>query len=323
MELGKWSFGLAIRSSILGIMSAHVSQSVVETLPRTQDLGVLIASLEEEVRQLRREVTTLRAEAGYWKSRHADALRRNEQLQSQLDEARAEVRQLQHRLFGRKAERRLAGQDIAALVDEDLQEPARTRGGQLGHTGHRRQGYAHLPAVEEFCELAEEARCCPQCGKPRLEMVATEDSQQLEVEVRAYQRVIRRKRYRATCDCANRPLTVTAAAAPKLIPKGSYGISVWVYLLLDKYSSARPTARVLEQFRQEGIILSAATITEGFARVEAMLEPVNAALLAHNAQASFHQADETRWMVYHQQEGKVGYRWWLWVPIRPQYGQRS
>ena len=95
--------------------------------------------------------------------------------------------------------------------------------------------------MEEFCELAEEARCCPQCGKPRLEMVATEDSQQLEVEVRAYRRVIRRKRYRATCDCANRPLTVTAAAAPKLIPKGSYGISVWVYLLLDKYSSARPT----------------------------------------------------------------------------------
>jgi transposase len=140
----------------------------------------------------------------------------------------------------------------------------------------------------------------------------------LEIEVRSYRRVIRRKRYRATCTCAHRPLTVTAPAPPKLIPKGSYGISLWVHLLVDKYSSARPTARLLEQFRQEGIMLSAATVTEGFERLEALLEPVYAGLLAHNAQGPFHQADETRWMVYEPQEGKVGYRWWLWVILSPQ-----
>ncbi|RPJ23468.1 MAG: IS66 family transposase, partial [Planctomycetaceae bacterium] len=299
-------------------MSAVLSETSFEIPGTGQDLAALVVSLQEEVRQLRREVSTLRAEAGYWKSRHADALKRNEDLKRQLDQARAEVRQLQQRLFGRKAECRLAGQKIAALVDEDLQAPDRKRGGQRGHVGHRRESYAHLPAQEEFCELPEEARRCPHCGKPRVEMATTEDSQQLEIEVRAHRRVIRRKRYRATCDCPNRPLTITAPAPPKLIPKGSYGISLWVYLLLDKYSSAQPTTRTVEQLRQAGITLSAATITEGFERLETMLEPVYAALLADNAQASFHQADETRWMVYQPQEGKTGYRWWLWVILGPQ-----
>jgi transposase len=283
-----------------------------------QDLCTLVASLQEEVQQLRREVLPLRADAGYWKSRHADALQRIDQLKTQLEQAHAEIRQLQQRLFGRKAECRLAGQKIAQMVDEDLQTPARKRGGQPGHAGHRRGSYGHLPAQEEFCELSEQARCCPQCGKPRQEMAATEDSQQLEIEVRAYRRVVRRKRYRATCDCAHRPLTVTAPAPPKLIPKGSYGTSLWMHLLLDKYSSARPTTRLIEQLRQEGITLSAATITEGFERLETMLEPVYTAMLAFNAQGSFHQADETRWMVYEPQEGKIGYRWWLWVILSPQ-----
>jgi hypothetical protein len=36
-------------------------------------------------------------------------------------------------------------------------------------------------------------------------MTDTEDSQQIEIQLRAHRRVIRRKRYRATCDCPDRP----------------------------------------------------------------------------------------------------------------------
>jgi len=299
-------------------MSAVLCESPVETGCRCQELAALVDALQEEVRQLRREVATLRAEAGYWKSRHADALQRNEELQVEVQQARAEARQLKDRLFGRKTEHRLAGQDIAEFVDEDLALAPRKRGGQAGHVGRRRRNYTHLPVVEEFRTLPAEAQCCSRCGKPRLEMADSEDSQQIEIQVRAYRRVIRRKRYRATCDCPDRPQTITAMPAPKLIPKGSYGISLWVYLLLDKFSSFRPTARLLEQLGQIGLDLSPATITDGFQRLEGMLEPVYTALLVRNSQGAFHQADETRWMVYHQQEGKIGYRWWLWVILSPE-----
>jgi transposase len=298
-------------------MSALVCEKPIATdaSPRCADLADLVQSLREEVGQLRREVTTLRAEAGYWKSRHADAVKRNRQLQAELQQARGDIRQLKDKLFGRRSERRLAGQDLAKLVEEERPSPPRKRGGQPGHRGHRRIDYSHLPAVEEICTLSAEEQRCQRCGKPRLEMSDTEDSEQVEIEVRAHRRVIRRKRFRAMCDCPDRPLTVTAPPAPKLIPKGIYGISVWVYLLLDKFSSHRPTTRSIEQLRLEGLPLSAGTIAAGFQRLELLLEPIYRAFVVQNRQGEFHQADETRWMVYVEQEGKVGYRWWLWVVL--------
>jgi transposase len=67
----------------------------------------------------------------------------------------------------------------------------------------------------------------------------TEDSEQIEIEVRAYRRLIRRRRYQRTCTCQG-GRTLTAPPLPKLIPKGRYGISVWVEILLDKYFRGYP-----------------------------------------------------------------------------------
>ena len=53
--------------------------------------------------------------------------------------------------------------------------------------------------VEEAVELPDEQCLCPKCGKLREEMTETEDSELIEIDVRAYRRRIRRKRYRATC----------------------------------------------------------------------------------------------------------------------------
>lgn len=135
-------------------MSALVCEKPIATdaCPRCGDLAELVQTLREEVGQLRREVATLRAEAGYWRSRHADAVKRNEQLRTELHQARGEIRQLKGKLFGRKSERRLAGQDLAKLV-EDEGLPPRKRGGQPGHRGHARIDYSHLPASEEIRTL--------------------------------------------------------------------------------------------------------------------------------------------------------------------------
>ena len=50
--------------------------------------------------------------------------------------------------------------------------------------------------------------------------------------------------------------TLTAPPPPKLIPKGNYGISIWVLVLLDKYSSYRPTERLLGQLEQYDLDLA-------------------------------------------------------------------
>ena len=62
--------------------------------------------LEWELGEVRREVSELRCEVGYWKRRHADAVKRNEQLTEELRQAQGQIRSLQDKLFGRKSEKR-------------------------------------------------------------------------------------------------------------------------------------------------------------------------------------------------------------------------
>jgi transposase len=253
---------------------------------------------------------------GYWKSRHADALKRIEQLQKELDQSRGETRTLQDKLFGRKSEKSARSDRSNDLFDpEEVPAAVKKRGAQPGHVGHGRRDYSHLPVEEEFVPLPEESVACPHCGKPAAMMSLTEDSEVLEIDVRPHRRRIRRRRYRATCDCDPARRTLTAPPPPKLIPKGNYGISIWVHVLLDKYASYRPTERLLGQLEQYDLDLSAGTVNDGLKRIEPMLRPIYEALCARNRQGSFHQADETRWRVFVLVDGKKGYGWWLWVVL--------
>ena len=270
--------------------------------------------LEQELRQLRRELAELRCDVGYWKSRHADAGKRIEQLKEELDQSRAQTLVLQDKLFGRKSEKSGQSNRSNDLFDpEGVTAPAKKRGAQPGHVGHGRRDYSHLPVEEEFLPLSAARLACPICGKPAVMMSATEDSEVLEIDVRPHRRRIRRRRYRATCDCDPSRRTLMAPPAPKLIPKGNYGISIWVHVLLDKYSSYRPTERLLGQLEQYDLDLPAGTVNDGLQRIEAMLRPIYEAFLARNRLGGFHQADEARWLVFVLLDGKKGYGWWLWV----------
>lgn len=279
------------------------------------ELSALVDKLLEEVGQLRREVGELRQEAGYWKGMFAQAKQKNEKLQKQIDELRAENRQLKDKLYGTKSEKK-SSQDRSNQL-EDLSQPhfgpKRSRGHQPNTPGPRRRDHSHLPVVQELVELPDDQCLCPKCGKLREEMAETEDSELIEIDVRAYRRRIRRKRYRATCDCPEIPCTLTAPAPPKLIPKGRYGISVWVHVLLDKFASYRATANLIEQLKVYDLALPPGTVTAGLKRLAPLLNPIYQALLERNGRSIYRQADETRWPVFVEVEGKKGHRWWLWA----------
>jgi transposase len=297
--------------------------TLVDPLPATEptELSELVrqlcrevVELRQEVADLRRENAELRQQVGYWKTQHARAVHRAEQLEAEVEQLRGENRKLRDQLFGRKSETGSA-QDRSNGLEGDGDQARSTppkRGQRKDRPGPPRRDYSHLPVVEELRELPENQRVCPQCGAA-LSPSDTEDSEQIEIEVRAYRRQIRRRRYQRTCTCANCPRTVTATPAPKLIPKGVLGVSVWVEILLDKFFSHRPTERLLAQWRLLGLDVAAGTVAGGLERLEPLFQPLYDALLLRNAAAAFAQADETRWMVFVAQEGKVGYRWWLWV----------
>jgi transposase len=273
-----------------------------------------VADLRQEVADLRRENAELRQQVGYWKTMHARAVHRAEHLEAEVEQLRGENRKLQDQLFGRKSESATSWDRSNRLEGEEDQAPStpRKRGQRKDRPGPQRRDYSHLPVVEDLRELPEEQRACPQCGAA-LSPSNTEDSEQIEIEVHPYRRRIRRRRYQRTCTCRNSPRTVTAPPAPKLIPKGVLGVSVWVEILLDKFASHRPTERLLAQWQLLGLDVAAGTVAGGLERLEPLFQPLYDALLKRNASAAFAQADETRWMVFVTQEGKSGYRWWLWV----------
>jgi transposase len=290
----------------------------LEAGPADAALAALVTRLLAEVDQLRAEVARLRREnlelrqqAGYWQSRHADAVRRIAALEQENEQLRGEVRKLQAERFGRRSEKQSGSDRSNELEDPADAKPKRPRGRQPGQPAPRRRDYSHLPVREQFIDLPEAEQNCPHCGLP-LKACGTEDSEQLEIETIVYRRVIRRRRGQRTCGCPG-PRTVTAPPAPKLIPKSLLGVSLWVDILLDKFASYRPTQRLLEQWRLLEMDVAAGTVTDGLQRLEPLFGPIMEALLKRNRQSHYKQADETRWLVFVEQQGKVGFGWWLWV----------
>src|SRR3954453_3954960 len=282
-----------------------MDSTLVDLLPATEpaglselvrQLGREVLQLRQDVAELRRENAELRQQAGYWKAMHARAVQRAELLEAELEHLRGENRTLQGQLFGRKSERASSQDRSNRLEGEEDQVPSTPpkRGQRKDRPGPTRRDYSHLPVVEELRELPKEQRVCPRCGTP-LAPSDTEDSEQIEIEVHAYRRRIRRRRYQRTCTCSNCPRTVTAPPAPKLIPKGLLGVSVWVEILLEKFASHRPTERLLSQWRLLGLDVAAGTVAGGLERLESLFQPVYDALRARNAQAPFAHGDETRW----------------------------
>src|SRR5438876_3046936 len=290
--------------------------TLLDGIPTDVELAPLVVraevdQLRAEVASLRRENLELRQRAGYWQSRHTDAVRRIAALEQENEQLRGEIRKLQAERFGRRSEKQ-SGSDRSNELDDPADDtPKRQRGRQPGQPAPRRRDYSHLPAREQFIDLPEAEQTCPHCGLT-LKACGTEDSQQLEIEMTVFRRVIHRRRGQRTCGCPGQR-TFTAPPAPKLIPKSLLGVSLWVEILLDKFASYRPTQRLLEQWRLLGLALAAGTMTDGLQRLEPLFKPIMEALLQRNRQSHYKQADETRWLVFVEQQGKVGFGWWLWV----------
>jgi transposase len=274
-----------------------------------------LLQVRAEVAALRRDNLELRQQAGYWKGMHARALERRTALEQDNEHLRGEVARLNAQLFGQKSEkqsRKDRSNQLDGLDDEEDEANLPPEPAKRWRKGSKRRDLQHLAVREEFIELPEAERVCPHCGQPWRQRSDTEDSEQIEIEVHAYRRVLRRRRYQATCRCAG-SLTHTAPRPAKLIPKSRLGTSVWVEVLLDKYASHRPTERLLAAWELLGLRIAPSTVAGGLRRLTPLFEPLYQAIQERVRQSPYQQADETRWLVFVVQEGKEGYRWWLWV----------
>jgi transposase len=236
----------------------------------------------------------------------AQGAQREAALRAELEATHARIRDLQQRLFGSKTERRPGNERQCRLCD--VHAP---RGQRRGAPGHGRAMQSNLPARHEWVEL--ETPQCPRCGLKLKPFPGTEDAEIVELEVNAYRRVIHRRRYSPVCRCGCLPGIVSAPSPARLINRGKFGISVWTQVLLDKFAYGRPSQRLVQDLADHDLQMSPGTLAGGLQAIAPLFEPIGLALMARLRSEQHLHADETRWAVFVHIEGKVGYKWYLWV----------
>ena len=258
------------------------------------------------------EYLELKNQVGYWKSMHQKALFREEVLKQELKEKDGQIRDLNKRLFGKKSEKKTSKTEKNNPKSNKNKRP---RGQQPGSEGHGLTERPDLPVVDEQACFPQNP-VCPYCGLPyTLDNSTGPQTQLIEIEVKAYTRRIIRQTGTKTCSCKGVPQTITAPMPPKLMIKSPYGISIWADVLLSKFHYCQPTNRLLNQYGEFGLPISAGTVSGGLKHIKELFQPVyNSLYLQQMTENRFHQ-DESSWKVFEEVEGKIGNKWWLWVSL--------
>ena len=195
----------------------------------------------------------------------------------------------------------------------------RKRGQQRGGKGPKRRRRLNLPQETIHHHLSEEERTCPICHKIHPEIGVTQESEEIQWEVRLKRVRHIRHCYGRSCHCTSGPKILTAPKPAKLIPKGLFAVSFWVEVLLKKFEFKQPLQRIVCELKSLDLEVSPGTLTGGLQKIEPMLQPlVGQFVLGARAGCHWHM-DETRWPMFllaeGEQEDKSPKKWWAWVVV--------
>jgi transposase len=288
-------------------------------------------------------------DAGYWRARAeraearageleavAAALRaerdgltaRVAELAGQVDRLQESVTTLSGLLFGSSSEKGGspargngrggdAGGAGGAGGDGGVRPGGRGKRGQRpGGRGHGRRDRSHLETGERFIDVEAGQRCCAECGEP-FEFLGTEDSEQIDWQVKITRIVSRRRRYRRRCSHPG-PRTVCAPPAAKPVPKGLFTAGFLARLAYEKHVLGRPVHRIVQALAADGFDVAPGTLCGALKQIAPLIAPWAEAIAARGRQAGHVHADETSWQVFEDIEDKDGHRWWLWTFVTDQ-----
>ena len=287
----------ALESELAGL------RAVRKTLSKS--LSVADADLRRALRRSRRQKATIKSlsrENARLRKGAKTSRNRIETLEVQLERLRATGAVLSRALYGRKSEQ------------QDKPGSEHKRGQQRGAPGHGRTQRPGLDERTEEHNPPPDACVCGRCGQLYAPNGA-EESTLVEIEVKAYKRVIRRPRWRRTCECASSPMEVSAPPVPRLFPRTLYGTSFWARFLFEHCACFRPVHRVAAWMSAQGLTVSPGTLADSLKRFVPLFEPLAEAILAHQNKAALRHADETSWRVQELRGEDRSSRAWLWVSV--------
>ena len=299
----------AVRRRAKGALAAVAEAARLRRLLEQQSVDCRrrssMASLRRENGELRREVAALREDN--------EVLRRALAGTSVDGRLESRIVELERRLCRLKAMRSNDARHRFGDRSERQARPSspRRRGQQPGRAGPSRTPRKSLAVRTEIVELAARDTDCERCGRA-LAGHGWVESESIEIEVAAYRRRIRRRRYRRVCGCAG-PATVLAPPVARLFPHTAYGISVWTTVLLEHWEGQRPFRQIARWMTRHGLAISPGTLCDRLGDLSQLFEPLSAAIRAHLVTARVLQGDETSWRVQQRRRDGASGRAWLWV----------
>lgn len=295
-----------------------------------------------------------RQAAHYYRSMHARAVQREQRWKQRALGAEQLIKQLlallalcgqkigkltrhvawfnkQH--FGSKSEATRPAQPATPPGGEGGKESAeqpsaerkRKPGQQPGAKGPKRRPRPNLPVEEIHHRLSEEERTCSICHQIHPEIGVTEESEEIEWEVRLKRVRHIRHCYKPGCNCVPGPTILTAPKPAKLIAKGLFAVSFWVQVLLKKFEFKQPLQRIVAELKTLDLAVSPGTLDGGLQKIQPMLQPLVGQFVLRAGQGCHWHMDETRWPMWVLVRGEVeveekGHspkkkKWWAWVEV--------
>ena len=108
----------------------------------------------------------------------------------------------------------------------------------------------------------------------------TEDSEQVDWQVKITRIVWRRRRYRRRCSHRG-PATVCAPPAARPVPKGLFTAGFLARLAYEKHVLGRPVHRIVQALAADGLDVAAGTLCGALKQVAPLIAPWAAAIAAH------------------------------------------
>ena len=233
------------------------------------------------------------------------------ELAGQVDQLRESVTTLSGLLFGSSSEKGGSPSRRTGREGSDRPGGAGRRGQRPGRPGHGRRDYSQLETDERIIDVDAGQRCCAVCGKA-FEFIGTEDSEQIDWQVKITRIVWRRYRYRRRCSHPG-PKTVCAPLPPRPVPKGLFTAGFLARLAQEKHVLGRPVHRIVQALAADGLDVAPGTLCGARQQIAPLIAPWAEAIAAHGRTAGHVHADETSWQVFEDTGDKEGHRWWPWA----------
>ena len=158
------------------------------------------------------------------------------------------------------------------------------------------------PTEERFIDVDAAQRCCAECGEP-FEFLGTEDSEQVDWQVKITRIVWRRRRYQRRCSHPG-PRTACAPPAARPVPKGLFTAGFLARLAYEKHVLGRPVHRIVQALAADGFDVAPGTLCGALKQIAPLIAPWAEAIAAHGRQAGHVHVDETSWQVFEDIEDK-------------------